>query len=282
MSAGGDVAGEVPQRVVHRGRGEWRGVEDGDRLGGQVGDGRLDLGAGAAGGEEVLDVADLVEARDPKFDLDRTRGFLEVLGPREVMTVDDSAATSRPRRLVGGLLAAATAACRQDMHDQPNISSSRPRRFFEDGAASRPLPDHTVARGQLKDDTLLYTGKVGDDPATASSVRVDAAVMARGRVAYDAFCSHCHGLTGAGDGIVVQRGYTKPPVLYEERLKDVARRTHLRRDHERIRRDARSRRADQGDRSMGDRASIVRALQLSASGTDRRRARGRMSERERS
>jgi hypothetical protein len=30
-----------------------------------------------------------IEARDPKFDLERTRGFLEALGPREVTTVDD-------------------------------------------------------------------------------------------------------------------------------------------------------------------------------------------------
>ena len=30
-----------------------------------------------------------IEARDPKFDIERTRGFLEALGPREVTTVDD-------------------------------------------------------------------------------------------------------------------------------------------------------------------------------------------------
>jgi hypothetical protein len=30
-----------------------------------------------------------IEARDPKFDIARTRGFLEALGPREVTTVDD-------------------------------------------------------------------------------------------------------------------------------------------------------------------------------------------------
>jgi hypothetical protein len=30
-----------------------------------------------------------IEARDPKFDLDRTRGFLEGLGPQEVTAVAD-------------------------------------------------------------------------------------------------------------------------------------------------------------------------------------------------
>ena len=159
------------------------------------------------------------------------------------------------------------------MHDQPNYQPLEASSFFQDGAASRPLPANTVARGQLKDDTLLYTGKVGDDPATEFPFTVDAEVMARGRVAYDAFCSHCHGLTGAGDGIVVQRGYTKPPVLYDERLKEHPRRTYLRRDHERIRRDAGSRLADQGDRSLGDRR-LRAGVAAERVGDDRRRAAG--------
>jgi mono/diheme cytochrome c family protein len=130
--------------------------------------------------------------------------------------------TTRSALLIGALLMAATTACRQDMHDQPKYQPLEASSFFADGAASRPLPANTVARGQLKDDTLLYTGKVGDDPATDFPFALDAAVMARGRVAYDAFCSHCHGLTGGGDGVVVQRGYTKPPVLYDERVKGLA------------------------------------------------------------
>jgi mono/diheme cytochrome c family protein len=131
-------------------------------------------------------------------------------------------ATSRPRVLgvlSVAVLAAATAACRQDMHDQPRYTAYQPSSFFENNSSARPLPEGTVARGQLREDTLLYTGKVGEDDAMEMPFAVDEAVLARGREAYDAYCSHCHGLTGAGDGMVVQRGYTKPPVLYEERLK---------------------------------------------------------------
>jgi mono/diheme cytochrome c family protein len=117
------------------------------------------------------------------------------------------------------ILTTLAAACRQDMHDQPRYTAYQASSFFEDNSSARPLPQGTVARGQLRDDTLLYTGKVGEDDATEMPFPVDEAVMARGRVAYDAYCSHCHGLTGAGDGMVVQRGYTKPPPLYEERLK---------------------------------------------------------------
>ena len=43
--------------------------------------------------------------------------------------------------------------------------------------------------------------------------------MARGRDAFDAYCSHCHGRTGAGNGMVVQRGFTPPPDLTDERLR---------------------------------------------------------------
>jgi mono/diheme cytochrome c family protein len=130
--------------------------------------------------------------------------------------------TRSAHRAIGAVLVAvATTACRQDMHDQPNYQPLEASSFFADNSASRQLPPNTVARGYLKDDTLLYTGKVGEDPGTEFPFAVDAQVMARGQVAYDAFCSHCHGLTGAGDGIVVQRGYSKPPALYEERLKDI-------------------------------------------------------------
>lgn len=119
-----------------------------------------------------------------------------------------------------GAAVALGAACRQDMHDQPRYTAYQASTFFADGSSARPLPVGTVARGQLRDDALLYTGKVGDDPSPEMPFPVDAKVMARGRVAYDAYCSHCHGFTGAGDGMVVQRGFTKPPALTDDRLKN--------------------------------------------------------------
>ena len=48
---------------------------------------------------------------------------------------------------------------------------------------------------------------------------VDDAVMARGRERYDIFCSPCHGRTGDGDGMVVQRGYRRPPSFHIDRLR---------------------------------------------------------------
>jgi mono/diheme cytochrome c family protein len=113
-----------------------------------------------------------------------------------------------------------TVACRQDMHDQPTLSALEASPFFEDGSASRTPVEGTVARGDLRDDDLLYTGMVDDEPAAVFPFPVDDGVMARGQEMFNAFCSHCHGQTGAGDGMVVQRGFTRPPDLADERLRD--------------------------------------------------------------
>ncbi len=125
------------------------------------------------------------------------------------------------RRLLAAVaLALAPAACRQDMHDQPKYVPLRGSTFFGDGASARPLVAGTVARGQLRDDTLLYTGKVGYEPSSEMPFPVTEAVMHRGQEAFNAYCQHCHGLTGSGDGMVVLRGYTRPPALWTDRVKE--------------------------------------------------------------
>jgi mono/diheme cytochrome c family protein len=77
-----------------------------------------------------------------------------------------------------------------------------------------------VARGQLNEDEVLYTGKSGAAFATAVPVPVDAALVARGRQRYGIYCTPCHGLAGKGDGMVVRRGYRKPMSFHEQRLRD--------------------------------------------------------------
>jgi mono/diheme cytochrome c family protein len=99
------------------------------------------------------------------------------------------------------------------MHDQPKYTPLEESSFFTDNTSSRAPVAGTVPRGQLRDDDLLYTGKVGDEPADVFPFRVDDNVMTRGQDAFNAYCSPCHGRTGAGDGIVVQRGFTRPPDL---------------------------------------------------------------------
>ena len=111
------------------------------------------------------------------------------------------------------------AGCRQDMHDQPKYIPLRGSTFFEDGRSARTPVAGTVARNELREDALLYTGKVEDADATVFPFAVDEKVMARGRERFDIFCSPCHGRTGAGDGMIVSRGYRPPPSLHVDRLR---------------------------------------------------------------
>jgi mono/diheme cytochrome c family protein len=110
--------------------------------------------------------------------------------------------------------------CRQDMHDQPKYIPLRESSFFGDARSARPLVAGTVARGQLRDDPLLYTGKANGGDATVFPFRIDDRIMARGHERFDIYCSPCHGRTGQGDGMVVRRGYRRPPTYHQDRLRD--------------------------------------------------------------
>ncbi len=45
-------------------------------------------------------------------------------------------------------------------------------------------------------------------------------VLSRGEDRYKIFCSMCHGLTGFGDGMIVRRGYQRPPSYHDDRLRE--------------------------------------------------------------
>jgi mono/diheme cytochrome c family protein len=118
------------------------------------------------------------------------------------------------------LVCFALTACRQDMHDAPSYDPLQEAPFFTNGAASRTLVANTVARGQLHEDELFYTGKVDGQPATEFPMPVTAALMARGQERFNVFCTPCHGRTGLGNGMIVQRGFRQPPSYHEERLRN--------------------------------------------------------------
>jgi mono/diheme cytochrome c family protein len=123
------------------------------------------------------------------------------------------------RLLTAALVLLTCAACRQDMHDQPKYSAYEASDFFADRRSARPAVEGTIAQGHLNEDELMYTGRLGGQPARMFPFAVDDALMRRGRERYDIFCSPCHGLTGQGDGMVVQRGYRQPPSFHINRLR---------------------------------------------------------------
>jgi hypothetical protein len=118
------------------------------------------------------------------------------------------------------LLVAATG-CRQDMQDQPKYIPLRPTSFFDDHRSARPLPDNTVARGHLNADTELYTGRQGDKPSERFPFPITRDVLARGQQRFDIYCAPCHDRLGNGDGMVVRRGFRRPPSYHIDRLRQV-------------------------------------------------------------
>jgi mono/diheme cytochrome c family protein len=118
------------------------------------------------------------------------------------------------------VVCAALAGCRQDMHDAPRYEPLEASTFFGDGRGSRTLVANTVARGTLREDEHLYAGKIDGQLADTFPMPVTADVMARGRERFGVFCSPCHGRTGQGNGMVVQRGFRAPPSYHEERLRN--------------------------------------------------------------
>jgi mono/diheme cytochrome c family protein len=116
------------------------------------------------------------------------------------------------------LILLSVSGCRQDMHNQPKYIPYRESPFFADALSARPLVAGTVARGHLDDDPLLYTGKQGNADATVFPFPITDAEMARGQERFNIYCSPCHGRTGLGDGMVVRRGYRRPPSFADDRL----------------------------------------------------------------
>jgi mono/diheme cytochrome c family protein len=106
------------------------------------------------------------------------------------------------------------------MHDQPKYIPLRESSFFGDTRSARALVVGTVARGQLHEDVLLNTGKVNGADTTIFPFRIDNRVMARGQERFNIYCSPCHGRTGFGDGMVVRRGYRRPPSYHDDRLRN--------------------------------------------------------------
>ena len=125
------------------------------------------------------------------------------------------------RGLVSIAAALLLAACRQDMHDQPKYKPLRASPFFADGRTSRPVVEGTIARGQLDLDVAHATGKRGTQ-YVANPLPRDEATYRRGHGRYDIYCSPCHDRAGTGSGMIVERGFARPPTFHQDRLRQVA------------------------------------------------------------
>lgn len=116
-------------------------------------------------------------------------------------------------------VAVSVAACRQDMHDAPRYEPFEASTTFPDGRASRNLPVGTVARGWLRDDEALYTGKVNGQFVDAFPFAISHDDLQRGQQRFNVYCTPCHGRLGDGNGMVVQRGLRQAASYHQDRLR---------------------------------------------------------------
>jgi mono/diheme cytochrome c family protein len=131
------------------------------------------------------------------------------------------------RRFTASLLAtvavsAILTGCRKpEMHQQEKKDPHEASTLFADGIASRPLVEGTVVRGQPRTDGILYTGTGADGKASAEFPwQMTAADLQQGKKMFDIYCYVCHGKTGYGDGMIVQRGFVRPQSFHTDRVKN--------------------------------------------------------------
>jgi len=123
---------------------------------------------------------------------------------------------------IGLLAVLAIAGCRQDMHDQPKFKPLAKSDFYPDLRSARPLPDHTVARGQEHADTYFYSGMLPgtNNPGDYMPFPVTEEVLQRGRERFNIYCAPCHSRLGDGNGYVPTRGFARrPPSFHIDRLR---------------------------------------------------------------
>ena len=121
--------------------------------------------------------------------------------------------------------------CRSELFDQEYGEPLEQSNFYADKRMSRPLVEGTVPtnnwedhRDHLRENDLMYTGlNESGKHADIFPMEVTEQVMLRGRERYNIFCSPCHGLTGQGDGMIIQRskggrGLKTPPSFTDARL----------------------------------------------------------------
>ena len=125
--------------------------------------------------------------------------------------------------LAGALMLGTGCELRQAMYDQQKYEPLEASPFFADGQASRQPVAGTVARGQLRLDSHLFEGRVNGELATTlpASIKLDKTLLNRGQERYNIYCSPCHGRTGQGDGMIVQRGLKQPPSFHQARLQEI-------------------------------------------------------------
>lgn len=111
-------------------------------------------------------------------------------------------------------LAVVAFGCTKDMAVQAKLKPQGVSRFFADQRADRPTIPGTVAMDEDAElETPFSSGLENGRPVDRVQIAVSEQSLKTGRVRYDTYCTPCHDRSGAGDGIIIQRGFPKPVSL---------------------------------------------------------------------
>jgi mono/diheme cytochrome c family protein len=103
-----------------------------------------------------------------------------------------------------------------DMYDQKRFKTYGRTEFFADKRQSRTLIEGTVARGELRENEHLFAGTVNGKLADTFPFNLKKEDLMRGKERFNIYCAPCHAETGQGNGMIVQRGYRKPPNFHSD------------------------------------------------------------------
>jgi mono/diheme cytochrome c family protein len=184
-----------------------------------------------------------IEAKDRRFDAEKTKKLLEDAGAIAVESIHFEADPKRKQmpKWIAAFIVASTAFALvpfavaakarnshssephihifPDMDFQPKFKSDTACDLFPDGRANRGEITGTVPRGWLMDDDLFYRGleRTGDGGTMAwttafpqkypdgSPFVVDDKLLKRGQNRFNIYCTPCHGYDGRGQGMVPER-----------------------------------------------------------------------------
>ena len=111
------------------------------------------------------------------------------------------------RRVAPLLLLLGVATCaREDMFIQQRAVTWGGFSFFPNEMTMQSPVPGTIARN-------------APDAPVPQPAKITDAMLSHGQEAFDINCSPCHGRSGDGQGMIVERGFPKPPPLYSADLR---------------------------------------------------------------
>jgi mono/diheme cytochrome c family protein len=185
-----------------------------------------------------------IEAKDKRFDADKTKKLLEDAGSIAIDSCHldpDPASKAMPKWITAFIVAstafalipfAIAAKARNshssephihifpDMDFQPKYKSDTAMDLFPDGRTNRGELAGTIPKGWLQADELFYNGiehasAGGTEPEWTTGFpkaypdgrpfAVDTTLVARGQNRFNIYCTPCHGYDGHGEGMVPRR-----------------------------------------------------------------------------